>query len=96
MGLSRGWSRELWLTAIALVIGLAGMPALIFYTGASLLGRYEGASAMRIYQSVYGGLKTRLGGLLDRDPRALRPVSDLQGPEGLVAGSAPGRPKDNP
>ncbi|MGO8828987.1 MAG: hypothetical protein ACLQT5_07045 [Steroidobacteraceae bacterium] len=58
MGLSRGWSRELWLTAIALVIGLAGMPALIFYTGASLLGRYEGASPLRIYESVYGGLKT--------------------------------------
>ncbi len=57
LGLSRGWSRELWLTAIALVIGLAGMPALIFYTGASLLGRYEGASPMRIYESVYGGLR---------------------------------------
>ncbi len=58
LGLSRGWSRELWLTAIALAIGLAGMPALIFYIGASLLGRYEGASAMRIYQTVYGGLRT--------------------------------------
>lgn len=58
MGLSSGWSRELWLTAIALVIGLAGMPLLIFHAGASLLGRYEGASALRIYEIVYGGLKT--------------------------------------
>ncbi len=57
LSLSRGWSRELWLTAIALVLGLAGMPVLIFYTGASLLGRYEGASPMRIYESVYGGLR---------------------------------------
>ncbi len=57
LGLSRSWSRELWLTAIALVLGLAGMPALIFYSGAQLLGRYEGASPLRIYESVYGGLR---------------------------------------
>ena len=57
LGLSRSWSRELWLTAIALVIGLAGMPVLIFYAGDSLLGRYEGASLMRIYGIVYSGLR---------------------------------------
>jgi len=57
LGLTRSWSRELWLTAIALLIGCAAMPALIFYTGSSLLGRYEGASLMRIYASVYGGLR---------------------------------------
>ncbi len=57
LGLTRSWSRELWLTAIALIFGLAGMPVLIFCTGAALLGRYEGASVMRVYDSVYGGLR---------------------------------------
>jgi hypothetical protein len=57
LGLSRGWSRELWLTGIALIIGFVLMPLLIFYAGAFLLGRYEGASVQRIYGSVYGGLE---------------------------------------
>jgi hypothetical protein len=56
LGLKGGWSRELWLTAIALAIGFALMPVLIFYAGASLLGRYEGASLRHTYESVYGGL----------------------------------------
>ncbi|MGO9512941.1 MAG: hypothetical protein ACLP2F_04785 [Steroidobacteraceae bacterium] len=57
LGLTRRWSRELWLTGIALFIGFVLMPLLIFYTGAALLGRYEGASLGRIYGTVYGGLK---------------------------------------
>jgi hypothetical protein len=56
LGPARGWSRELWLTGIALVIGFALLPGLIFFAGASVLGRYEGASLLRMYQSVYGGL----------------------------------------
>jgi hypothetical protein len=55
--MSHRWSRELWLTGIALVIGFALMPALIFLAGASWLGRYEGASLSGLYESVYGGLE---------------------------------------
>jgi hypothetical protein len=58
LGLKRGWSGELWVTAIALVIGFALMPVLIFYAGASLLGRYEGASLRGTFESVYHGLTT--------------------------------------
>ena len=54
----RGWSRELWLAAIALVVGIALMPMLIFFTGANLLGRYEGASLLGLYASIFGGLRT--------------------------------------
>jgi hypothetical protein len=53
----RGWSRELWLAAGALLIGFGLMPVLIFFTGASLLGRYEGASLRHLYGSIYGGLE---------------------------------------
>jgi hypothetical protein len=55
---SRGWSRELLLTGLALVFGFALMPVLIFHAGSSLLGRYEGASIGRMFQSLYGGLQT--------------------------------------
>jgi hypothetical protein len=55
---SRGWSREIVLTGLALAFGLALMPVLIFYAGSSLLGRYEGASIARMFQSLYGGLQT--------------------------------------
>jgi hypothetical protein len=58
LGLKRGWSGELWLSAIALGIGFALMPVLIFYAGSSLLGRYEGASLRRTFESVYHGLTT--------------------------------------
>ncbi len=36
--------------------GFALLPGLIFFTGAATLGRYENATPLRIYQSVYGGL----------------------------------------
>jgi hypothetical protein len=53
----RGWSRELRLTAVALLIGFALMPIAIFFAGAFVLGRYDGASLGRVFESVYGGLK---------------------------------------
>jgi hypothetical protein len=58
LGLKRGWSGELWISAIALGFGFALMPVLIFYAGSSLLGRYEGASLGRTFESVYHGLTT--------------------------------------
>jgi hypothetical protein len=54
---SRGWSREIWLTALALFAGFALMPIIIFFTGSFLLGRYEGASLGRTFGSIYGGLQ---------------------------------------
>ncbi len=56
MGRSGRWSRELWPTGIALVTGFALLPGLIFFTGAAVLGRYEDATLLRLYQSVYRGL----------------------------------------
>ena len=55
-GPGRRWSRELWLSGIALVTGFAVLPGFIFFVGATALGRYEGATAFGIYRSVYGGL----------------------------------------
>jgi hypothetical protein len=58
LGLSGGWSRELWLTAIALAAGFGLMPVLIYFLGSSLLGRYEGASLRRIFGSIYAGVQS--------------------------------------
>lgn len=55
---SRGWPRELLLTAIALVVGFGLMPVLIFFAGSALLGRYEGASLARLFASIYAGLQS--------------------------------------
>ncbi len=55
-GAAGAWPRELLFSGIALVTGFALLPGLIFFVGASVLGRYEDASALRVYQSVYGGL----------------------------------------
>ncbi|MGD0492453.1 MAG: hypothetical protein ABSC32_12955 [Steroidobacteraceae bacterium] len=55
---ARGWSREILLAGLALAFGFLLMPVLIFYAGASLLGRYEGASIGRTFQGLYGGLQT--------------------------------------
>jgi len=57
LGFRRGWSRELWFTGIALAVGFALMPVLIFWVGSSVLGRYDGASVHGIFESVYNGLK---------------------------------------
>jgi hypothetical protein len=56
-GSGSGWSWELRLTAVALLIGFALMPVLIFFAGTFVLGRYDGASLGRVFESVYGGLK---------------------------------------
>ena len=34
------------------------MPPLIFFAGAAALGRYDGASAQRLFASIYAGLQT--------------------------------------
>jgi hypothetical protein len=52
-----GWSREALIALIALIVGFGLMPLLIFYAGITLLGRYEGANAARIYEGVYHGLQ---------------------------------------
>jgi hypothetical protein len=57
LGLSGGWSRELWLTGFALAAGFGLMPLLIYFVGSSLLGRYEGASVRRIFETLYAGLQ---------------------------------------
>ena len=50
------WTRELVHIAVALAAGFGVMPAAIFYAGSQALGRYEGASAARIYRGIYQGL----------------------------------------
>ena len=57
LGLAGGWSRELWLTGITLAVGFGLMPLLIYLAGSTLLGRYEGASVRRTFDSVYAGLQ---------------------------------------
>jgi hypothetical protein len=51
-----GWRRELVHTGLALAAGFGVMPLAIFLAGSQALGRYEGASAGRIYQGIYRGL----------------------------------------
>jgi hypothetical protein len=53
-----GWSREVWLTGFALIVGFLVMPALIFFVGTSTLGRYEGASLKGQFESLYDGLRS--------------------------------------
>lgn len=54
---SGGVAREFALALILLFIGSAAMPLLIFYTGANVLGRYEGASLPNLYSSIFDGLQ---------------------------------------
>jgi hypothetical protein len=56
-GRAGAWSRELFLTVIALLVGFALMPVLIFFAGSASLGRYEGASLGRLFASVYEGFR---------------------------------------
>jgi hypothetical protein len=56
LGLSSPWSVELGLAAIGLLLGVAVLPVLIFYTGAATVGRYDGASLGRLYHSLFQGL----------------------------------------
>ena len=57
IGLKSNWLREPAFALLGLIIGAALMPLLIFYAGATLLGRYEGASLGRLYASVFHGLR---------------------------------------
>jgi hypothetical protein len=57
LGLGSPWSMELGMAGLALAIGAGLMPVLIFYAGVASLGRYEGASLGRLYQSLFMGLK---------------------------------------
>jgi hypothetical protein len=48
--------RQLSIAAAALAAGFLLLPLLIFFTGALILGRYEGASLWRTYATVFVGL----------------------------------------
>jgi hypothetical protein len=50
------WATELAVAALGLLLGVAVMPVLIFYTGVAALGRYEGASLANLYHSLFAGL----------------------------------------
>jgi hypothetical protein len=50
------WTTELALAVLGLILGVALMPVLIFYTGAAVLGRYEGSSLGNLYHSLFAGL----------------------------------------
>jgi hypothetical protein len=56
LGLSGPWSTELALAALGLLIGVGLLPILIFYTGVTVLGRYEGAGLGHLYASLFAGL----------------------------------------
>jgi hypothetical protein len=58
VGLANGWVQEAALAAATLALGFGLLPLLIFLAGSVLLGRYEGASAARQYDSIYHGLGT--------------------------------------
>jgi hypothetical protein len=58
LGLAGGWTRELVLAALAASVGFGLMPLLLYLVGSWTLGRYEGAGAARLYQSIYQGLRT--------------------------------------
>lgn len=55
-GLAAAWAQEAALAVLALALGFGIMPILIFFAGSWALGRYEGASVARMYDSVYRGL----------------------------------------
>ena len=56
LGLTDPWATELGLAGLGLLLGVALMPALIFYAGVAALGRYEGASLGNLYHSLFAGL----------------------------------------
>jgi len=57
LGLASGWAQEATVAVAALALGFGILPLLIFFVGSSLLGRYDGASPARIYDSLYQGLE---------------------------------------
>jgi hypothetical protein len=56
LGLASPWSQEAVMALVALGLGFGVMPVLIYQAGSMILGRYEGASAARIYDTIYQGL----------------------------------------
>jgi len=54
---SRPWVVESAIAVLGLLIGVALLPALIFYAGAATLGKYEGAGLSKLYYSVFAGLR---------------------------------------
>jgi hypothetical protein len=56
VGLGNAWAREAAMAALALGLGFGVMPLLIFLAGSTLLGRYDGASAARLYDAIYRGM----------------------------------------
>jgi hypothetical protein len=56
LGLESGWSQEAVVAIVALAVGFGLLPLLIYYAGSLALGRYEGASPARLYDSIYQGL----------------------------------------
>jgi len=55
--LHRPWVLESAIAVLALLIGVALMPVLIFYAGVATLGRYEGASLSNLFGSLFTGLR---------------------------------------
>jgi len=53
----RPWALESAVVVAALLIGVALMPILIFYTGVATLGRYDGANLHSLYGSLFAGLQ---------------------------------------
>jgi len=49
-------AREALAAALALALGSALLPAVIYLAGTTLLGRYDGASLARTYSTVFSGL----------------------------------------
>jgi hypothetical protein len=56
VGLSAGWAQEASIALFALAVGFGLMPLLIFIVGSSSLGRYDGATSARLYESLYQSL----------------------------------------
>lgn len=56
LGLGSEWAQEGVLALLALGLGFGVMPLLIFLAGSTILGRYEGANAARVYDGIYQGL----------------------------------------
>jgi hypothetical protein len=57
LGLASPWSQEAVMALLALGLGFGVLPLLIYQAGSTILGRYEGASAARIYDTLYQGLQ---------------------------------------
>ncbi len=55
--MAAGWRRESLVALATLACGALLLPVLIFYAGAMLLGRYEGATVGHLFGSIFAGLR---------------------------------------